>query len=53
VSVDGEIGVLGTGALTWSIDLGDANATEWVTQIGLSTYQLDDDPGASTSDSRG
>jgi tetratricopeptide (TPR) repeat protein len=50
VSVDGEIGVLGTGALTWSLDLGDANATEWVTQIGLSTYVLDDDPGASTSD---
>jgi hypothetical protein len=50
VSADGEIGVLGTGALTWSLDLGDANATRWVTQIGLSTYQLDADPGASTSD---
>jgi tetratricopeptide (TPR) repeat protein len=50
VSADGEIGVLGTGALTWSLDLGDANATQWVTQIGLSTYQLDTDPGASTSD---
>jgi tetratricopeptide (TPR) repeat protein len=46
VSADGEIGVLGTGALTWSLDLGDANATQWVTQIGLSTYQLDADPGA-------
>jgi hypothetical protein len=50
VSADGEIGVLGTGALTWSLDLGDANATQWVTQIGLSTYQLDADPGASTAD---
>jgi hypothetical protein len=46
VSVDGDTGFLGTGALTWSIDLGDANATEWVTQIGASTYELDDDPGA-------
>jgi hypothetical protein len=42
--------VLGSGALTWSLDLGDANATEWVTQIGLSTYQIDAGPGASTSD---
>jgi tetratricopeptide (TPR) repeat protein len=50
VSADGEIGVLGTGALRWSLDLGDANATQWVTQIGLSTYQLDADPGATTSD---
>jgi tetratricopeptide (TPR) repeat protein len=50
VSADGQIGVLGTGALTWSLDLGDANVTRWVTQIGLSTYQLDADPGASTSD---
>jgi tetratricopeptide (TPR) repeat protein len=50
VAVDGDTGFLGTGALTWSIDLGDANATEWVTRIGVSTYVLDDDPGASTLD---
>jgi hypothetical protein len=34
VAADGDTGFLGTGALTWSIDLGDANATQWVTRIG-------------------
>lgn len=50
VSADGETGFLGSGALTWSIDLGDANATEWVTQLGASTYAIDADPGTATSD---
>ncbi len=50
LSADGDVGVLGTGALNWSVDLGDANATQWVTQIGASTYQIDAGPGASASD---
>ena len=50
VSADGETGFLGSGSLNWSIDLGDANATHWVTQIGVSTYQIGAGPGASTSD---
>jgi tetratricopeptide (TPR) repeat protein len=52
VSVDGDVGLMGTGALTWSIDLGDANATEWITQIWASSYELDDDPGTARSDSQ-
>lgn len=50
VSADGEVGFLGTGTLNWSIDLGDANATEWVTEIGASSYQIGGEDGGDTSD---
>lgn len=50
VAADDGAGFLGSGTLSWSIDLGDANATEWVTQVGASTYQIDENPGADPSD---
>lgn len=52
VAADGETGFIGNGNLTFSLDLGDANATRWITQAGFSTYQIDPGPGASTSDRR-
>lgn len=50
ISADGDTGAVANGRLTWSIDLGDANATEWVTQIGASTFQIDADADSDTSD---
>jgi hypothetical protein len=50
VSVDGTTGFLGTAQLDWRIDMGDANATDWVTEAAFSTYALD--AGTDANDTR-
>jgi hypothetical protein len=52
VSADGETGLALSGALDWRIDMGDANATDWVTEMAVSSYLLDSDAGADAGDRR-
>ncbi|MDG4649987.1 tetratricopeptide repeat protein [Roseibacterium sp. SDUM158017] len=52
VTSEGETGFLGTAQLDWRIDLGDANATDWVTEIGISSFVLGAGAGADTNDSQ-
>lgn len=49
-SVDGTAGFLGAARLDWRIDMGDANATDWVTEAAFTTYAID--AGADATDTR-